>query len=493
MPVFPLPERWIADYARASKDREEKRISTDRQLDEGEKLANDLFPGVAVRRYCDNDITAADPDVERPDYDRMIADIRRGQVLAVVTHRQSRLTRQPSEWEDLMITLTKAKVDKVHTVLNGPIAVKPGSRVVSRIFAAIDAEEVERTKELVLDAHRTLAAEGRPSGGRTYGYRSVEGPDRRSMLVIEPDEARVVRLMSDRLIGGFSLQAVATELNQAGTPTPRGGPRWVPKVVRGVVAKPTIAGLRGHHGALSPARWEPILTEERWRQTLRALGSATVMDAAGRRHNASRAHRAAGRKWLLTSGLARCGLCREPLRVVPSDDGVPAYCCHRTAGTLNCGGVKLSPAPVVEEYVAGQVLDALDRPEMAARLTADPDPKRAALLAELADAEGSMTEAVTLKGEGVYTAQQRDAQFHPAKARAEAARSALAALPDPDVELPPADQIAKRWEAMPLRQRRALLERFLEVVEVLPATSRGRPKQSAWERVAQRVALTWRQ
>ena len=304
----------------------------------------------------------------------------------------------------------------------------------------------------------------------------------------------MVRLICDRLIAGHSLSAIGAELDTAGVPTPRGGTRWRTGTVKSAAARPTIAGLRGHKGDLIPTeRWKPIVSEERWRKALRALGSPTVVDATGKRRPSNRVHRPARRKWLLTGGLAVCGLCGSPTLVAPKKGGGPSmYVCHHTKGTAACGRVSLSPAEMVKELVVEQVLYRLDNPKLAKRLVEHPDPKRAALLAELSEAESLMSEAAELRGAGVYDKALWERQFYPAKARADTARAGLAALPDPDVELPPADQIRKRWEEMPLRQRRALLDRFLESVEIAPATTRGRSTLTTAERIEQRLTLKWR-
>ncbi len=102
-----------------------------------------------------------------------------------------------------------------------------------------------------------------------------------------------------------------------------------------------------------------------------------------------------------------------------------------------------------------------------------------------------MDEAAELRGAGIYDRARWERQFLPAKGRADATRAALAALPDPDIELASVDEIRHHWDELPLRQRRAVLERFLEVVEIGP----GRPGRSAlseWERVDERVTLRWR-
>jgi DNA invertase Pin-like site-specific DNA recombinase len=514
----------VAVYARASKDRELKRVSTARQITQATKLATELFPGVPVRTYEDNDLTAADPSVERPEYKRLVADIRRGDVLQVVCHAQPRLVRQPAEWNELVVTLTKAGITKVHTVLAGPVSVEPGNRLVGSIMNLIDAEEVERTRARTLSAHAQLADEGRPPGGLQYGYRYERGDDGRASLVIEPEQATVVRLICDRLIEGYSVRGICAELDAAGVATPRAIQayarklkkppaeltdseraealrvgRWNKTGLKAVVSKPAVAGFRGHRGQLIPTdRWEPIIEPERWRKALRALGSATVLDSTGKVHPSVRTRRATPRRWLLTGGLAVCGRCRSKLGVIYANlpvgatERIAAYGCHTSVGSDACGRVSISPAETVEEYVVLQVLDALDRPEVAARLLSHPDPERARLLGELAEAEAVMNEAAELRGAGIYDKPRWERQFYPAKARADAARAALDALPDPHVDLPPADQVREAWEEMPLRARRALLERFVEAVEIAPAASRGRSTLTAWERVEQRVTIRWR-
>jgi DNA invertase Pin-like site-specific DNA recombinase len=86
-----------------------------------------------------------------------------------VCHEQSRLTRQPAQWDERVVTLHKAGIAKVNTVQGRTVPVEPGNRLVGRIMSVIDAEEVERTRARILAAHEQLAGEGRPNGGRQYG------------------------------------------------------------------------------------------------------------------------------------------------------------------------------------------------------------------------------------------------------------------------------------------------------------------------------------
>jgi DNA invertase Pin-like site-specific DNA recombinase len=491
--------KHVANYARASRDREELRVSMGRQLSRGHKLAEDLFAGLAVVDYWDNNKSGGDPDVVRPGYDAMVAAIRRGEVADVICHEQSRLTRIPAVWDELVVTLTKAGITKVHTVQQGTVAVEPGNRLVGRIMAVIDAEELERIKARTLANAEQLAGEGRPNGGRYYGYRRFKGDDGRPQLVIDPDQAAVVRRIADAICAGRSIFSIVAELNTEGVPTPQGGQVWRSNAVRSVVSKPAIAGLRSHTGVIvGEARWEGILTPERWRQVLRALGSPVVYDAAGRPRKAPRVSHSNGRRWLLTGGLARCGLCGARMVVGGQrrrgGGWIPAYQCHTMSGPDACRKVSVSPAEAVERLVTDAVLDALDRPEMAARLAAQPDPERQRLLDDLHDATDTMLRAGQMRGRGEIDWETWESMHVPAKARADAASARLAALADPEVDLPPVSEIHQRWEQMSLRQRRALLERFLEVVEIGPRVSGGRPgtTEKRLAMVSERLTLRWK-
>jgi site-specific DNA recombinase len=483
-----------AIYARASKDRDDRRISTDRQLERCRKLAADLFPALPVREFVDNNLSGANPDVTRPAYDALVAAIRRGEVSEVVAHEQSRLTRQPGQWDDLVITLGRAGIDKIHTVQQGPVAVGSGNRLLGRIMAAVDAEETERAKARFMAMHEQLAADGRPSGRRPYGYDRTMGSDGRAELVINQHEAKVIRLIAERILAGHSARAVLDELHAQFIPAPR-GPRWSHTGLVSAVTKPTVAGLRAHRGqVVGKARWEAILPPERWERVVRALGSETVIDTRGRTRKAGRIRTRSPRKWLLTGGLAVCGKCGAPMAAGPRRqrvDGTHSPGAYRCS-SLDCGHVQLGPADAVEEHVVGLVLDYLDDPKMASRLTAAPDTERSPLIAELAEVDAVIARVADELGTGAVDYDTFTRIHGPAKARADALRSRLADLSDPEVDLPEASVVREQWETMPLGQHRAVLDRVVERVVIHPRVVGSKRSVIAAERVAERVELVWR-
>lgn len=505
--------QYVAVVARASLDREDKRISTDRQVARGTRLAGELYPGVEVRTFVDNNKSGSDPDLHRPGYEAFLAAVRRGEVVAVVAHEQSRLTRIPEVWNALVVTLTKAGISKVHTVQQGAISVDAGNRLVGGILNLVDAEESERIKARSRAMAEQLAEEGRPPGGRFYGYRRHRGPEGkdRPQLVEVPAEAAVIRRIVDELLEGHGARAVAERLNADGVPTPRAGQLWRGNSVLSIARKPHIAGLRGYHGTIAgPARWEPIIAPERFEALQRALGAEKVIDVAGKRRRIGRARGDTSRKWLLTGGLARCARCGSPLAVVkfPRPDGyISGYgCTKRTGFREACGGVNVSPAEIVEELVVEEVLRVLGEPNMAARLAHTDDPARAAAAAAVAEADARVARAAELFGAGEIDEATWRTMHAPAAANAAEARARLAATEPPDIDLPPAAVVRARWADLPLKARQAVLARYIEAVRILPQTpeSEDDPRLAPGApplqlrpadprlRVANRLDIAWR-
>jgi hypothetical protein len=310
--------------------------------------------------------------------------------------------------------------------------------------------------------------------------------------MVYEDEAAVIRRIVDELLEGHSANAVADRLTADGIATPRGG-AWRGNTVLAMIRRPHIAGLRVHNGQVRRARWEAIITPERWETLQRVIASSTVVDTTGTVRHIGRARGDTSRKWLLTGGLARCGRCGSPLAVTKQlrgDGYLSAYGCTTKGGNPDaCGGVNVAPAAVVEAVVVDELTRVLANPAIAARLHHSDDPRRADLLAEVEAADARIKRAAELFGSNEIDEETWRTMHGPAVARANAARAALAATEPPEVDLPPADVVRDRWDDLPLKARQAVLSRFLSAVWVLPQETRP---ADARERVARRLQLDWK-
>lgn len=507
-------------YGRASSDPKDQRISVDRQIKLGTARAADLWPDAEIRVFRDDAITAADPATYRPGFAAFLTTIRaarKGELAGVVVNEQSRLTRQGTgAWDELVVTLTKAGVTKVETLRAGPVSVEPGNRLVGRLLAVIDAEEVERTKARVQDAHRELFNEGRPSGRAPYGYRSTRGADGRPHLEPDPAEAPVVADVFAWTLEGHAMSVIADRLNTAGV-APRAA-RWTFKddravsgwkanAVRALLTSPTVAGLRGHTDAdgvlhTVPAKWAGLVDVDTWNRVQRMLAQpTTVTGANGETYRVRTMPAAKPRRYLLsggrrrgiagqpgeTYGVLRCGKCGMPLVAQTQSrrngERMPSYSCHpkinaepkagEEAGAKACGGVSISPADAVEMFVVAAIQRRLaESSKLRARLNATHDADADRWRAQRDAAKARMLDAGTRYGARAIDADTFEAMHGPAKADYDTAVAHLETMTS-ELDLPSADDVIERWETLTLARQRAVVERLIERIDVAPGY-RGR-------------------
>jgi DNA invertase Pin-like site-specific DNA recombinase len=461
----------VAVYTRETKARgREENVEVQAEL--ATSYAQARWPELPVRVYCDNDITAADPGTFRPDYDRMLTDIKAGEIAHVVSADQERLTRQLSEWEQLSAILRAASVWEVHGYRDGITPVKLGQTAAGRYKAVAAAEYVEGVKIKVREKHAALAAEGRPRGGLEYGYRPGRNGRGEATLEVVPEQAAVIREVADRLSAGWSLAAVAKDLNARGVPTLRGR-QWGATTVRRMISKPTVAGLRAPDVA---GTWPAIIPVEQWATLRRMLDGRAVAKTRSRR------------RFLLT-GLTTCGRCGGIMGAQNRKGGARSvnkarYFCRPYPG--QCQRVSIG-ADALEEHLTATLLAELDKPEFVAAILSDAhEAERNRLTAELEGVEQRRAElAREVAAGGVTLAEWRE--MRAVLDRDEGRLSAeLAQLPLPaNGDLDPA-AIREGWEAMTLDERRAVLAMFVERITVGPAQPGNRRFDP------ERVTIEWR-
>jgi site-specific DNA recombinase len=175
-----------AIYARISEDRLGDRAGVDRQRVDCEELIRRRRWEVAGV-YVDNDVSASN-DKRRPEYARLLDDLKAGALDMIVAWHPDRLHRRPAELESF-IELLEATGAGVATVQAGELDLAtPSGRLVARMLGAVARHEVDLKAARQRRKHEELARAGRDSGGgdRPYGFES----DRRT---IREPEAAVIR------------------------------------------------------------------------------------------------------------------------------------------------------------------------------------------------------------------------------------------------------------------------------------------------------------
>lgn len=439
-----------AIYCRISRDRTGAGLGVERQEQDARELAARLDVEI-TDIYPDNDLSAYSGK-PRPQYLRLLDDIRGGHIDVVLAWHTDRLHRSPTELEQYISTCDPRGVP-THTVKAGPLDLStPSGRLVARQLGAVARYEVEHQIERQQAAKQQAATAGKWGGGRRpYGY-EADG------VTVRPDEARVIAETTDEILVGSSLRAQVARLNGAGATTSTGKP-WTATELRRVLLRARNAGLRQHRGeVVGNALWPPLVDEERWRAVV------SILSDPARRTSFSVA-----RKWLLTN-IAVCGVCGAPLRVMTMSTtarSVPSYTC-------NVGRHVGRNAAELEQLVEGVIIKRLKRDDAIdlLRPTA-PDIDVAALRAEEAVLRQQLDDLADDLGIDARTLARRSQKASErlsaiADTLAQAGRgNILAGVVDaPDVEA--------AWERLDLDRKRAIIHFFADVV--VHRTAKGRPK-----------------
>lgn len=456
-----------AIYTRISDDRRGDGEGVARQRQDCETLVKARGWSLAST-FTDNDLSAYSGK-PRPAYAALMAAVKAGRVGAVVAWHPDRLHRSPRELEDF-ISLIEQKHVRVETVQAGQWDLaSPGGRLVARQLGSVARYESEHKSSRVRRALEQNAESGRAHGRRAYGWDRIHDTvTGRSREIVNVAEAKIVAEIADRILAGDSIRHITATLNERAIPSPAGKP-WSKGMVRAVVTRQRNVGLRVHHGEIAgDGAWEPILTVAVWEQ-LRAV-------LADPRRKTSTSSAAAH----LLSGIARCGVCGGPIRAGR----------NRTVDSYRCADhscVSRARASV-DDLVTRVIVARLSRPDAVA-LLAPPDRSTAAQ--EAAD------EARTLRArldnvaddyaDGKIDRRQLERITARIRPQIDDAQNRARAVDDTPLldGLLGAKDVAGAWDALPLTQRRALVDLLIEVTIM-------RAEQGARTFAPASVKIKWR-
>ncbi|MET7417694.1 recombinase family protein [Dactylosporangium sp. NPDC005555] len=534
-----------ATYVRQSSARRNKSEASPetQRAATGERAAAD-HPGRELRRYEDIGKSGYDTDVIRPDYDRLIEDIRAGLVTHVYVYYVSRLTRQdPKQALAELLPLLAVGLTITSTTEGtfGPDNTMDLIHLLLRLDAAHN-ESANKSKA-VRGAKALARAAGGHVGLAPYGFATVERieqtPDGRPVairaLVIERAEARALRFAARAVRWGHAVHAVVRYFERRGVATRGatvGGTRaasgWSDRMLGLRLRDPRIAGLpavltvdaKGNTTGYGVATGVPgeralpapdgaiVPPDEFW-----ALQSALN----GRGGNPWRA----GDTPSLLAGLGillcECGRPMKSRRFNASPTR-NSYMCSAPAGRHSCT-VSMATLDAYVRFRIGRLLDSIDPADPddqdaavvlaeAARryAAANVDPaaaaQRAMVAAELAEASASLDRlAETLATATGAAARVVGHQVTATGARVDALTTSLAALDEATAPTVPltgwtsgeyGDE-GSWWDSAPIADRREFVGQFVDRMTVRRAAEKGgRPTRSdPWGAIAARVDLDW--
>lgn len=468
-------------YARISEDPLGLERGVTRQLDDGRGLIQSKGWATAGE-YVDNDLSALSGK-RRPQYEALMAAVGRGDVDRIVTYMQSRLWRNRRERAEAIELLRARRVGVV--CVKGPeldLSSATG-RMLAGLLGEFDTHESEVKGERVARAAEARARAGQANGAVLYGWRREYDTDVRGRVlgfgdVVDKAEAAVVREIVDRLLDGEAMRALATDLNSRDIPAPQGG-KWAHTSVRKVALRPANVARRIHHAAdIGPAAWPPLVAESN-----HAAVTALLTDPKRRQRTAAAftERGTAARKYLLTYGVGKCGVCGSVLRHATkrikrkvarektphNSEGIVVsahemYLCE----AKGCVGRNRKR---VDELVSAVVVERLSRPDAVDLLRPDAnggdDGKD---FAEVRAFRHRLDDAAEDYSDGIIDREQFrriTANLRPRLEEAEAAvRAAPGPLPPDLRDLVEAEDVRAAWQGVPLPGQRGVLDVLCGVV-----------------------------
>ncbi|RZK56024.1 MAG: recombinase family protein [Pedobacter sp.] len=205
----------IAIYARQSRSKETNGSIEDQVL-KGQAKAIQL--GKECEIYVDRGASAASHDTNnRPEFNRLMADIENGKFHDVFVTDCSRLTRHPLTEVIIKQTFQDHNV-LLHTEMEGVIDYKNSTgELMAGLYALVNRKTVKDNTEKLKSVLKNRAINNKAHTGalKPFGYKA----DENKYLVIDEEEAVIVKRIFDYSSKGYGTQKIAEILNSEGIET----------------------------------------------------------------------------------------------------------------------------------------------------------------------------------------------------------------------------------------------------------------------------------
>lgn len=241
------------------------RVSTQEQAMEGYSIEEQdrLCKAAIESKGWEYVGTYSDPGVsgrtmERPGLQKMIEEIKAGNIEAVAIYKLDRLSRKQRDTmiiiEDVFLKNNVALVSLNETL----DTTSPWGRAMIGILSSFNQMESENIQERTQMGRKAKVAKGGYAGGKPpIGYKVKEGE-----FIIVPEEAEIVRKVFELRSKGGTLIGIADELNRLGYTTKTGG-KFHHSAIQTILSnEDTYRGVyRYGKGTDVPNHHEPILKD----------------------------------------------------------------------------------------------------------------------------------------------------------------------------------------------------------------------------------------
>ena len=242
-------------------------------------------------------------DLERPELQRLLADIRSGRINAVACTKIDRISRSLLDFYNLHQAFEEQGVEFISLEESFDTS-SPAGRAMVKIALVFAELEREQTSARTRDKMQWRAEQGLWNGGQLLGYDNEEGG-----LVPNAEEANLVRLMFEKYLEMGSINGVTDFINEAGYRTKKylsrrgkvhGGTKYYVTNIKQILQNPVYIGKIRYKGEVYAGKHQAIIDEELFREVNRNI----EIHAKPRRN-----FRRPMKHTFILQGLVRCGRC----------------------------------------------------------------------------------------------------------------------------------------------------------------------------------------
>ena len=272
------PVKRCAIYTRKSSEEglEQEYNSLDAQRDAAEAfIRSQKHEGWKALKETYDDGGISGGHMERPGLQRILCDIKKGQIDVVVVYKVDRLSRSLADFAQLMQLFDKHGVSFVSVTQQFNTSSSMG-RLTLNVLLSFAQFEREVTGERIRDKIALSKQKGMWMGGiPPLGYDICE-----KKLIVNSEEEEVVKTCFQTYLAKSGLIETVLELNRFGLKTKsftsskgrvQEGKPWVAKQLHRVLTQPLYRGMIHHKGKLHPGEHEAIVEEVVWNQVQRKL------------------------------------------------------------------------------------------------------------------------------------------------------------------------------------------------------------------------------
>ena len=237
-PLSATEKRKVAAYARVSTDEEEQQTSYAAQCDYYERYIKSRADWVFVKVYADEGISGCNTR-KREAFKAMVQDALDGKIQLILTKSVSRFARNTV---DSLTTIRKLKEHGVEVWFEKENlkTFDPKVEMLLTILASLSQEESRSISENVNWGIRKKMTDGKFSLGYSHFLGYDKGAD--GSLVINEEEAKVIRRIYALFIKGMSPYGIAKVLTEEGIKTPGGKTRWSDSTVKSILRNEKYCG-----------------------------------------------------------------------------------------------------------------------------------------------------------------------------------------------------------------------------------------------------------